>query len=428
MFVLLTAMLAAPPVTTSIVIELEDVRTGETAVLSDGQTVIFLVQPAGTELEDELAAQLPRDANARVTPLPRSTAEIEIASPDPVVTSRVSTGPAGAVLVIEVERRADAVRRRAQVAVPRSVPSVFVGPRVREAEAALSAGLFADARERFTGMTREYSLRSWAQLRLADLALISGDVEEACAGYRGVVTEFPQRTAGLVGRMRLHGLECLQRETVTLDWGSLVARLQRVDGPVGAYLLREAASVLQLTRDPAVVRSALAISAPGRRATRLKAPPKLRHALLARALRHGAPFDVSHVCFAYDQAIARHAENRLLLLTCARAALALDLPDTALTYLDRVDRVRGRGEGAAVWESCRGPLQELHLRAAVYAAAGRTYLSRRASDRYAQVAGEPPPATLDPEVPPPVPEVARAAAGLEARIDALRAHYERSLP
>jgi hypothetical protein len=387
----------------------------------DGQTATFVLEAAPDELEMVIAGQL-RGARARVVRLPRGRVVIEIGADHPVIASRIVSRPDGTSLVLELEERADAVRRRAMTAIPRSVPSEFVGPRVRHADAALTAGRLNDARQRFSEMTHEYSLRAWAKLRLSDIDLVSGGLRDACAGYRHVEAEFPQRTAGLVARMRLHGLECVQTEHVAIDWAHLVNRLRNLDGPVGRYLLREAAWVLHVTRDPEVINSALATTSPAERRTRLRVPPLLRHALLARAIRHTDTYSTAKVCFAHRPDLLRHPESRSLLLTCARATLDLDLPDTAVELIQEIDR--RRNPAPAVWHQSRGDLQTLVVLARAYEAAGRTYLSQRAAIRYRELAGEPAPLPPERTITPADLEVGDAVARLQTRVDALRAHFD----
>jgi hypothetical protein len=315
------------------------------------------------------------------------------------------------------------MRRRVLTAIPRSVPSAFLAPRLSDAEATLHAERLQEARERFASLAREYALRSWAELRLGDILLLTGDRRAACARYRTVTTAFPTRTAGLVARMRIHALECIQKHTATLDWTWLVERLRHTEGAVGRYLLDEAAWTVHLTHRSVEIHAALG---DGKVESRhgLKLPRSLKDSLVARAIRRApSAYSAAHACITHRTAIGRHSEARSLALRCATSLLALDLPEEAIAWLDGLPKLE-RGT-AGLWKEREGSGQTLVELARAYAATGRSYLQRRAITRY-QIQWDEPPRALRSSEPPEIAAtelpVGRAVADAKERLATIRRH------
>lgn len=384
------------------------------AVLADGYTVV-VVSPS--PLLDGKALPLPAGIGAARTALPRGGFELTLGFPMPVRGAKVTRG--NGVLAVEVlpDSGVNALRDRILAPLPRSVPSAFAAPRFRQAEVALTHLRLAEARVSYGELAREYALRPWSEVRLADVDTLEGEVGSACSRYRETATGYNDRTAGTVARLRLRALGCSGSADLP-QLKSISDTVRRIEGPVGDYLRNEALWTLAREREASAVNATYEyLCAPvARRA--LATPAGVCDSLTARSLRLAStPQDVVIGYLRRQDAIASHPEASALRFAAGQAFTELGLPEQAIATLEQALKP---GHEGALWRERQGPAQAALLLAEAYESVGRDAMSRQVCARHG--------VSLPP---PPEPEgfashpLGRTLTDLRQRIDSLR---DRLLP
>jgi hypothetical protein len=322
---------------------------GRARVLSDGQTLALRVgNPEGA---------ISGADGCRLSALPAGTgsAAVRLVLPPPwrwagqIVAERSG---------LSVSARADGgLGERILAPLPRSVPSAFRSQALAAAETALRSRDLSEAVARFEALRSNYALRTWAELRLADLALIGGKRAEACRRYTELTDGMAQRTIGLLGALRAAVLDC---GLAVVSWADLLDRSALIEGRVGNFLRREAVAALERS-SPADLDEALTslTHSPTCRGPLAGACAAAHDALLARAIRTREPLQVALSYQHHRAELGRHPQAADLLLLTASAYLALDLPQEAIGVLDFLATLRPKN---AIWTTAETRAQSTWLR------------------------------------------------------------------
>jgi hypothetical protein len=337
-------------------------------LLEDGHSYLLVLRPATASVREEVQPQLPADTRLEIRALPSGGLEILATFAEPLVSERRIIRRDGVTVILGLQTRIDALRARLKERLPRSVPSDYLAPRFREAEADLRAGRLDAARERYRELAQEVALHSWAELRRGDVAVLQGEIGEACNIYSQIIEAMGNRSAAAVAEVHIRALTCPGSAPRTIPWDDLLERIRETDGPVGRYLWAEIRWILADAVTVDDIQAALRLDArrPARGASGVLAlTPEERHKLLARALRLSfTPYDVAAAYDRYRDELLRHPERGLLLLTAVRAFQALGLDEQAAAILDRLGERHWRLNSTAAWRDCAGDAQIETLRSA----------------------------------------------------------------
>ena len=184
------------------------------------------------------------------------------------------------------------------------------------AESFMEARNFIAARREFDALTKNYPLRPWVTLRLADITYLEKGPDVACDIYQKVATTYDTRAAGIEASLRMFVLDCPHQQQA-LIWTALLSRTN-TDDAVGRWIASEARWALQYIRDPVELSQAL------RWGEKLLGKP-LWNSLLARMVRTGQPLAVAEASHTYRAALKAHHDAADLNVWMANAYCNLDL-------------------------------------------------------------------------------------------------------
>ena len=184
------------------------------------------------------------------------------------------------------------------------------------AESLMEDRNFIAARREFEALSKNYPLKPWVTLRLADIAYLEKGDDVACDIYQKVATAYDTRAAGIEASLRMFVLDCPHQQQ-SLIWTALLSRTN-TDDAVGRWIASEARWALQYIRDPVELSQAL------RWGEKLLGKP-LWNTLLARLLRTGTPLAVAEASHSYRAAIKAHHDAADLNVWMANSYCNLDL-------------------------------------------------------------------------------------------------------
>jgi hypothetical protein len=177
---------------------------------------------------------------------------------DVVAAKLVHTGSELQVLVTSRSDVAALKERIMQYYVPQISAAGETASLLRAGEDLLLHGKLQDATESFSELLSNYPLRPWAELRLADVALLKRGKKAGCAAYLKAHKNHSARAAGLVAGMHAAVLNCAGAPTTNRrEWESLLLRGQ-ADDPASRWLAAEAHWALTWTHDLDLVQQAAA--------------------------------------------------------------------------------------------------------------------------------------------------------------------------
>ena len=148
--------------------------------MNDGYTIMAIVRPAVAGLENAIRAEMVPGMRFKVTPIHGGAQEVQISMADPILKHSASRKRGRLRFEINYQTREEnmILRIKSRFFVP--VPSSFVAKRFSASESLLRRGRLEDALASFKDLSEEYALRAWSQLRLSDIALLTGDTRGAC--------------------------------------------------------------------------------------------------------------------------------------------------------------------------------------------------------------------------------------------------------
>jgi len=341
--------------------------------LNDGYTILAVVRPAVPELEKAIQEEMVPGMRFKVTPIHGGAQEVQIILADPILKHSVSLKKGRLKFEFHYQTREEnmILRIKSRLFVP--VPSSFVARRFSAAESLLRRGRIEDALATFKDLSEEYALRAWSQLRLSDIALLSGDTRGACRRYGAVVQAYRVQVSGMIAQLRRQVLGCGWRKDDKPDWDVMLERADRVRGNIGKFIREEAIwamnqvatsnevdLTLQLLDNVAVAHRQLR-----RQVTRGES------ILVSRAIRLPAePLDVARMCYRHKERIVNHLESNNLRLLCAQAYLDLDLVDQAITEAKYLIAKTPRKAQGGHWKQRLGTAQSMIFLARAYRQTG----------------------------------------------------------
>ena len=366
----------------------------------DGHSLVAIFSPRVPGLLNKLRANVDKSTVVSVQRVGYRDEEIKILFPSPI--RRYSVNRLGKKVQIDIDYRTreENLRDRIMETLKVPVPSTFVGFRFDAGERLMRAGRFSDALSRFKKLSERYELRAWAQLRLSDIALLSGDVRGACRRYASTSESFGVRISGMLARLRLQVLGCGWRKGPQADWDVLISRADRVPGKIGTFLREEAIWAMRQVSRPNEVDLALRLVADlqlsqRRLRKRLYAATQV---LVARAVRlAGDPVDTARMCYRHKDQIDAHSEAYSLRYVCAKAFRELSLVNEAVAELKELKDARNRNFSGALWRLRRGNSQATYTLAEVYNDMGDADYVYATLVDYEKRFGFPPPAKIDGE-------------------------------
>ncbi len=184
------------------------------------------------------------------------------------------------------------------------------------AESLMEARNLIAARREFEALTKNYPLKPWVTLRLADISYLEKGEDAACDIYQKVAATYDTRAAGIEASLRMFVLDCPHQQQ-SLIWTALLSRTN-TDDAVGRWIASEARWALQYIRDPVELSQAL------RWGEKLLGKP-LWNTLLARLIRTGTPLRVAEAAHSYRAAIKAHHDVADLNVWLANSYCSLDL-------------------------------------------------------------------------------------------------------
>jgi hypothetical protein len=177
---------------------------------------------------------------------------------DVAAAKLVRTGLELRVLVTSRSDVAALKERIMQYYVPQISAAGETASLLRSGEDLLLRGKLEEATESFSELLSNYPLRPWAELRLADVALLKRGKKLGCAAYLKAHKNYSTRAAGLVAGMHAAVLNCPGAPTSNRrEWESLLLRGQ-ADDPASRWLAAEAHWALTWTHDLDLVQQAAA--------------------------------------------------------------------------------------------------------------------------------------------------------------------------
>ncbi len=251
---------------------------------------------------------------------------------DQAFTSAVVRPGRGATLVVTMAERDEPLRKKLMERTPELGGALGVGSGLRGAEQAIAGGRYSEAARLLAVVKEGAPAHAWAMLRGADVEMLGGERDKACAGYADLVERYRGRTASILAGLRLQGFTCPAADA---DWTAILASIKSLDGQLGVWVGREAALVMQTLVKPAQVDDAIAAtkllhSGPLRPLTNL-----YRETLTARAVaaRRGKPLELVSWVEANGERVVKHPDATMIRLAAARAYRELDLQPRAIAIM-----------------------------------------------------------------------------------------------
>ena len=341
--------------------------------LNDGYTMLALVKPAIAGLEDAIREEMIPGMRFKVTPIHGGAQELKITLRDPILKYSASFKRGRLRFELDYQTREDNMIQRIKSRLFVPVPSSFVAKRFSAAESLLRRGQIEDALASFKDLSEEYALRSWSQLRLSDIALLSGDTRGACRRYGTVVQAHRVQISGMLAQLRRQVLGCGWREDDKPDWDVMLERADRVRGSIGKFIREEAVWAMNQVATAAEVDLTLQlldnVAVKQRQMRRQLA--RGESILVSRAIRLPAePIDVARMCYRHKERIAKHLESNNLRLLCAKSYLELDLLDKAILEAKALSAKTPRKAQGGQWNKRLGPAQSMIFLARAYRQTG----------------------------------------------------------
>ncbi len=343
--------------------------TIKTSKLSDGYTLLMVAKPAVEGLEEAFAKARVAGLRYKIRPLRKGASEIRLVLPDPIKSFSVKRAKRKVSITVQYQTRASNMkdRIRARLFVP--VPSSFVAGRFSSAERLLRRGNLEDALANYKDLSEEYALRAWSQLRLSDIALLSGDTRGACRRYERVVEAYRVQVSGMLAQLRRQVLGCGWRPEDKPDWDVMLERADRVRGRIGKYIREEAIWAMNQVSTPDEVDLTLRLMDGVAVKHRMlkREIKKSSNILLARGVRLPSDsLDVARVCYRHRERILVHPDGLSLRLLCAKAFLDLDLVDEAIAETKEIIAKTPRKLAGAMWAKRDGTAQSTIFLARAY--------------------------------------------------------------
>lgn len=398
----------------------------------DGYSVVTVFRPKVPGLFKRIKQSVDSETTVVRKQIGPKDEEIQILFSSPVVRKKIKRRGRSVSLEIEYKTREENLRARVVKTLRVPVPSTFVGFRFDAAERLMRLGQLSDALSKYKILSEQYELRAWAQLRLADIALLGGDVHGACRRYASTSETFGVRISGLLARLRLQVLGCGWNKGPQADWDILLERADRIPGKIGSFLRREAIWAMnQVSRAEEVDLAISLVEGIQLRHKKLKNRlQNTKQVLLARAIRlPKKPIDTARMCYRHKQAIEVHSESYSLRYSCAQAYKKLNLVKQAIAELRFLRNTKSRRHSGALWIARRGNAQAAYTLAQVYNDIGDADYVYATLIDYQKRFGYPPPSSIKPE--PPVPNLSLSKLKIGQLIDGLdRRVYmlERAIP
>lgn len=367
---------------------------------SDGYSVIAIFRPMVPGLVAKLKATADPETVILATKVGRKDEEIRILFESPIKRQKVVRRGRKIEIEVEYKTRQQNLRDRVIKMLVVPVPSTFVGFRFDAAERLMRAGQFSDALAKYKELSEQYELRAWSQLRLSDIALLSGDVRGACRRYNAASEAFGVRISGMLSRLRRQVLGCGWNRGPQADWDILLERADRVPGRIGTFLREEAIWAMNQVSRPEEVTLAINLIK-GLELQHKKLKRKLtrtKEVLLARAIRLPKnAVNRARMCYRHKPAIDAHSEAFSLRYLCAQAFQELSLVKEAVAELRFLKDASGKKMGGALWDARRGNSQAMYTLAEVYNDMGDADYVYATLVEYQRRFGYPPPSKIDAE-------------------------------
>ena len=335
----------------------------------DGVHALVVLRGDATSRAD-MTRSLPGDLESHEVPLPCGLTELWL-RPQTLVLRRVTLE--GHRIQLWGELPSAIIRARVARPIPRSVPSVFAGPAYQGVERAIAAQSFRRAARELERLLEDPALSAWASVRFADVALLDGKRLTACHRYAETARRYPERTAGLLARIRRRSLGCPGEHFGRGDLTELLARLEGIEGAVGRLLREEALVAVDLERTATGLGEAIqALRAIPPKTLGLS--PKRRDRLVARLASARLHFEIEDLGVAatferYREILRSHAAWADHLLRAARALVALDLGTEAIPLLRKV-RGASRRSKPPGWSAREPDAQTSRLLSEAYRSIG----------------------------------------------------------
>jgi tetratricopeptide (TPR) repeat protein len=345
----------------------------QTMKLSDGYTLLMIAKPAIAGLGEALEKAKVAGLRYKITSLRKGASEIRLVLPDPIKSFKVTRARRKVKIVVEYQRRASNLRDRIEARLFVPVPSSFVAGRFSAAERLMRRGNLEDALANYKELSEEYALRAWSQLRLSDIALLSGNTRGACRRYERVAESYRVQVSGMLAQLRRQVLGCGWRPEDKPDWDVMLERADRVRGQIGNYIREEAIWAMNQVATPDEVDLTL----------RLMDGVAVKHRMLKREIKRSAnvllsrgvrlpaeQLDVARVCYRHRERILVHPDGLSLRLLCAKAFLELDLVDEAIAETKEIIAKTPRKFAGAMWAKRDGTAQATIFLARAYKQTG----------------------------------------------------------
>ncbi len=341
--------------------------------MNDGYTLMAIVRPGVEGLEEAIRQEMVPGMRFKVTPIHGGAQEVKISLADPILKHSVTRNRGRLRFEIQYQTREEnmILRIKSRFFVP--VPSSFVAKRFSASESLLRRGRLEDALASFKDLSEEYALRAWSQLRLSDIALLTGDTRGACRRYGAVVQAYRVQIPGMLAQLRRQVLGCGWREDDKPDWDVMLERADRVRGSIGRYIREEAIWAMNQVATPDEVDLTL----------QLLDNVAVKHRQLRRQLTRGEsilisravrlpvePIDVARMCYRHKERITNHMESNNLRLLCAQSYLELDLVDQAIAEAKLLSGKTKRKAQGGQWNKRMGPAQSMIFLARAYSQTG----------------------------------------------------------
>lgn len=238
----------------------------------------------------------------------------------------------GAQIVATIEPRNKPMFDRLREPLPQFA-SLADGKTFRQADNAIVHGAFEEAAESLATVPSDEPGYPWAQLRLADVAMLSNQTELGCATYVNLARLSLDRTSNVLAGVRARAFGCANAAEV--DWPQTLKRARGVDGSTGLWMAYELLAAAEVVRDRGDIDAFLA-------ATRSQGiwphgtrsiVSGLANRLLSRAanVRGQQPVELAAFVRKHASELNRNADGQTLRLDASRALLDLDLADDAVS-------------------------------------------------------------------------------------------------
>jgi hypothetical protein len=238
----------------------------------------------------------------------------------------------GARIFLAIEPRAKPMLDRLRERLP-DFASLADSKAFRQADNAIAHGDFKEAASALASVPSDAPAYPWAQLRGADVAMLSGDSAAACGTYSALARLSLERTSNVLAAVRARTFGC--NGALEIDWAQTLKRARNVDGGTGLWMAYELIAAADVVREAGDVDALLAAA---------KSPalwPQTTRSLVsrlaARLLTRGATarakesLALAEFIRKHTSELAKHADGQALRLDAARALLDLDLADDSVS-------------------------------------------------------------------------------------------------